>query len=96
MTSWIVLAPLPAMVTRVRGDMQLLTLNSARYVRIDPGDFRPAEVDELCDDASRARAILEWDPRTRCGSSWSTISGGRHRTGARPGVERHSADRPAR
>jgi GDPmannose 4,6-dehydratase len=34
------------------------------HVEVDPRYFRPAEVDELCGDASRARDILGWRPRT--------------------------------
>jgi GDPmannose 4,6-dehydratase len=33
-----------------------------RYVDQDPRFFRPAEVDELIGDASRAREILGWKP----------------------------------
>ena len=33
-------------------------------VRIDPHYFRPTEVDSLLGDASRARAELDWTPRT--------------------------------
>ena len=33
------------------------------HVRVDPGRFRPAEVDHLRADASRARALLPWEPR---------------------------------
>lgn len=35
------------------------------YVRIDPGLFRPAEVRELCGDASKARRRLGWEPQVR-------------------------------
>jgi GDPmannose 4,6-dehydratase len=34
------------------------------HVEIDPQYFRPAEVDELCGDASRAAEVLGWRPRT--------------------------------
>jgi GDPmannose 4,6-dehydratase len=34
------------------------------YVVIDPDLIRPAEVDELVGDASRARELLGWEPRT--------------------------------
>ena len=34
-----------------------------RYVKIDPRLFRPAEVDQLIGDASRARQQLGWHPR---------------------------------
>lgn len=33
-------------------------------VRINPTYFRPAEVDVLCGDASRARSALGWSPKT--------------------------------
>ena len=33
-------------------------------VRIDPARFRPAEVDELCGDASKAERVLRWRPVT--------------------------------
>lgn len=32
------------------------------YIEIDPRYFRPAEVDHLCGDASKARAVLGWRP----------------------------------
>lgn len=34
------------------------------YVKIDPRYFRPAEVDALCGDSSKARAVLGWEPKT--------------------------------
>jgi GDPmannose 4,6-dehydratase len=34
------------------------------YVGTDPEYVRPAEVDALCGDASKARAKLGWKPRT--------------------------------
>src|SRR5207245_7621612 len=33
-------------------------------VRIDPVYFRPTEVDLLIGDASKARAVLDWKPKT--------------------------------
>ncbi len=33
-----------------------------KYVEIDPSYFRPAEVDYLCADATRARKVLNWEP----------------------------------
>ena len=32
------------------------------YVEVDPRYFRPAEVDYLCADASKARRMLDWEP----------------------------------
>jgi GDPmannose 4,6-dehydratase len=37
-------------------------LDWQKYVEIDPRYFRPAEVDYLCADASKARKALEWEP----------------------------------
>jgi GDPmannose 4,6-dehydratase len=39
-------------------------LDWRRYVLIDPNYYRPSEVDELCGDASKARAELNWKPQT--------------------------------
>jgi GDPmannose 4,6-dehydratase len=39
-------------------------LDWRKYVEIDPRYFRPTEVDELCGDASLARAALGWEART--------------------------------
>jgi GDPmannose 4,6-dehydratase len=44
---------------------QAVGLDWERYVAIDPRYFRPAEVDALCGDASKARRVLGWQPRTR-------------------------------
>ena len=38
-------------------------LDWRRYVRQDPAFLRPAEVDHLVGDASKARRILGWEPR---------------------------------
>lgn len=38
-------------------------LDWSRHVEIDPRYFRPAEVDELRGDATRAREVLGWAPR---------------------------------
>jgi GDPmannose 4,6-dehydratase len=38
-------------------------LESERYVKVDPRYYRPAEVDVLCADASKARHQLGWAPR---------------------------------
>ncbi|MEM8820834.1 MAG: GDP-mannose 4,6-dehydratase [Pseudomonadota bacterium] len=39
------------------------TKSDAVLVRIDPGYYRPTEVDHLCGDASKARADLGWCPK---------------------------------
>jgi GDPmannose 4,6-dehydratase len=39
-------------------------LDPEEYVRIDPRNLRPAEVDHLVGDASKAREKLGWEPRT--------------------------------
>jgi GDPmannose 4,6-dehydratase len=39
-------------------------LDWKEYVRIDPRYYRPAEVDLLIGDASKARKILDWQPKT--------------------------------
>src|SRR5579859_4617140 len=38
--------------------------NGQVLVRIDPARFRPAEVDELCGDSSKAQRVLSWRPVT--------------------------------
>jgi GDPmannose 4,6-dehydratase len=43
----------------------LVGLDWNDHVEIDPRYFRPTEVDELCGDASRARDVLGWRPKTR-------------------------------
>jgi GDPmannose 4,6-dehydratase len=40
----------------------VLDLDWKDYVEIDPRYFRPAEVDVLLGDASRARKVLGWKP----------------------------------
>ena len=42
----------------------LLELDIDQYVRSDPKLFRPAEVDILCGDSSKARKELNWKPKT--------------------------------
>jgi GDPmannose 4,6-dehydratase len=39
-------------------------LDPAEYVGTDPAYFRPAEVDHLIGDYSKAKAQLGWEPRT--------------------------------
>ena len=39
-------------------------LDWQRHVEIDPKFFRPAEVDLLVGDASKARTVLGWQPKT--------------------------------
>jgi GDPmannose 4,6-dehydratase len=41
-----------------------LDLDWERFVQIDPSYFRPAEVDELRGDLTKARRILGWEPQT--------------------------------
>jgi GDPmannose 4,6-dehydratase len=40
-----------------------LGLEWERHVEIDPRYYRPAEVDALCGDATKARAKLGWEPK---------------------------------
>ena len=42
-----------------------LGLNWVDYVKIDPKYYRPTEVDLLQGDASKAKRILGWEPKTR-------------------------------
>lgn len=42
-----------------------LDLDWEKYVEIDPRYFRPSEVDELCGDASKAKAAFGWSPKVR-------------------------------
>ncbi len=44
-----------------------LDLDWQEYVEIDPRYFRPAEVDYLEGDASKARKVLKWKPRVTFG-----------------------------
>jgi GDPmannose 4,6-dehydratase len=37
-------------------------LDWTKYVRIDPAFLRPAEVDHLIGDATKARTVLGWEP----------------------------------
>ena len=38
-------------------------LDWKKYVRVDPAFLRPAEVDHLVGDASKARRVLQWEPQ---------------------------------
>ncbi|MHC4214515.1 MAG: GDP-mannose 4,6-dehydratase, partial [Planctomycetota bacterium] len=40
-----------------------LDLDWHEYVEIDPKYYRPAEVDVLLGDASKAREVLKWEPK---------------------------------
>ncbi|MGH8907798.1 MAG: GDP-mannose 4,6-dehydratase [Egibacteraceae bacterium] len=42
----------------------VVDLDWREYVAIDPGLYRPAEVEHLRADASKARRLLGWEPRT--------------------------------
>ena len=48
----------------VESAFALVGLDWQDHVEIDPRYFRPTEVDELCGDASKARAALGWRPQT--------------------------------
>jgi GDPmannose 4,6-dehydratase len=43
---------------------QRLNLDWEQYVEIDPRYFRPTEVEALQGDASKARDVLGWKPKT--------------------------------
>lgn len=40
-------------------------LDSEKYVELDPNYYRPAEVDDLLGDASKAKATIGWEPKVR-------------------------------
>jgi GDPmannose 4,6-dehydratase len=40
-----------------------VNLDWREYVVVDPQFFRPAEVDHLCADATKARRVLRWEPK---------------------------------
>ena len=65
---------------------QCLGMDWKDIVEIDPKYYRPAEVDALCGDASKAREKLGWEPtrrrsRSSCGS-WSSPTSRRSRIGS--------------
>ena len=39
-----------------------LDLDYQRYIYVNPGDLRPADVDLLIGDATKARKVLGWQP----------------------------------
>lgn len=45
-------------------------LDYEKYVKIDKRYFRPAEVDALIGDASKAKKILNWEPKTK----WNALA----------------------
>ena len=47
-----------------RASLRPCGLDPDQYVRIDPRFLRPAEVEHLIGDASKAREKLGWEPRT--------------------------------
>jgi len=38
-------------------------LDWEKYVKIDPAYLRPADVEYLCGDSSKARKLLGWEPK---------------------------------
>jgi GDPmannose 4,6-dehydratase len=48
----------------VRMAFRMVDLDWEEHVRIDPRYFRPTEVDQLVGDATKARQVLGWEPRT--------------------------------
>ena len=49
-------------VTRISGDLAPKITVGQKVIRIDPRYFRPAEVETLLGDASKAKARLGWEP----------------------------------
>jgi GDPmannose 4,6-dehydratase len=71
-------------------------LDYREFVDIDPRYYRPAEVDHLLGDPSKARAVLGWKPRTTFKElvklmmdSDLTLAERERRAGAGPAVSRH-------
>lgn len=48
----------------VEAAFSVVGLNWQDYVTVDPRYYRPAEVDLLIGDASKAKSVLGWQPRT--------------------------------
>jgi GDPmannose 4,6-dehydratase len=44
-----------------------LELDWSKHVEIDPRYFRPAEVDELRGDMTKAKKLLKWEPKVKFG-----------------------------
>ncbi len=40
-----------------------LGLDWSRHVVVDPKLYRPADIENVCGDASKARRVLGWQPR---------------------------------
>ena len=45
---------------------QAVGLNPEDHIRIDPELARPAEIEEVVADASKARRVLGWEPKDSC------------------------------
>jgi len=45
---------------------QAVGLNPEDHIRIDPELARPAEIEEVVADASKARRVLGWEPKVSC------------------------------
>ena len=49
----------------VREAFSYVNLDWKEYVEIDPKYFRPTEVDFLCADISKAKKVLNWEPKVK-------------------------------
>ncbi|MDP9441716.1 MAG: GDP-mannose 4,6-dehydratase [Actinomycetota bacterium] len=60
------------------GGVERAGLDWEKYVRFDERYERPAEVDHLLGDATKAKEVLAWEPKVRsrswCGSWWMVMS----------------------
>ena len=50
--------------SKVKGNLSLWDLKWADVIYWDKSEIRPAEVEDLCGDASKAKAKLGWEPKT--------------------------------